>query len=166
MSASGECNCSRCCVGNSSGGVCTPLPKTMAAELELTSLSTAESSRVSTSWSPLCGRCTATSWNNSAHTHTHTLCQTSACYTFLPSDLLPKFYFTHVKAPMRMILYFLWPATSSGSRKKKRQLCMCIPQCTSWSDLLTLKWMGWKNGLQQFSPGLSNLSTNKYIFYI
>lgn len=45
----------------------TPLPKEAAPE-GLTSQRTAESSRASTSWSPLRGRWTATSWNSSEDT--------------------------------------------------------------------------------------------------
>ena len=47
----------------------TFLPKEAAPE-GLTSHRTAESSRASTSWSPLKGRWTATSWNSSKDTHT------------------------------------------------------------------------------------------------
>lgn len=48
----------------------TPLPKQTASGLELMSSRTTEISRASTVWSALWGRCTASSWNTSVHTHT------------------------------------------------------------------------------------------------
>lgn len=91
----------------------TPLPKKIAAGSEPTSSSTTEICWASVVWSPLWGRCTASSWNTSVQTHTdllHTLRVTSH----------PVWLQTEKSSHENIITLWAWKQKQSSINREER----------------------------------------------
>ena len=155
------------------GDMRTPLPKAVAAGFELMLLSTAESSLASTSWSPHCGRCTATSWNNSAHRHMHTELNIGLSQWPLVQLDLPTFNIFHIWTQLLLVRDTVVDLSACRVQWEngynEENYTVTRKHRVSFSNLLTYEIMAFKLSLNIFFSlnlkGLSNINHTQCLMW-